>query len=519
MFYIKLVSPSAVPNKKLPFVKNGSKVSLQLLYFCQAMKSLKVPGAILVSFLLFANAQTTSAQDTWSLQRSVDYALANNIQIKQADVQKRLAELTLKQYQMSMLPSLSGTINGQGNFGRSVNQATYTFENNTFFNSQAYLNGGIDLFNWFSKQNAIAAAKYDTKSQSFLQQKARNDLSFNIATAFLKIILNKEQVNITKVSLQQTTANLDNTKKLVMAGSVPESNQADLEAQQALDSSNLIAAENAVVISTLEMKALLNLGFDVPYVPEIPANIAALPLPRLDEVDPEMVFSAAMSINPLMKSYEMRIHGAEKNVASMRGQLFPTLRATYGLTTNYANNITQTNFNNPSGPFVTPIGTVNVNGTEYPVVRSDYKYGTLKTPFGEQISNQFGQSVGLTLSIPILNAWQGRTNLNKAKVNAVDVTLARDLDRQKLRQDIYTAHANAVSSIQKFQASSRRVEAAQKAYDFATKRFNIGLMNTIDYITTQSNLYKAQIDKVSAQYDYIFKMKLLEFYRDQKITL
>jgi outer membrane protein len=109
--------------------------------------------------------------------------------------------------------------------------------------------------------------------------------------------------------------------------------------------------------------------------------------------------------------------------------------------------------------------------------------------------------------------------VQKARLNITGQQLTRDKDNQKLRQDIYTAHANAVAAIQKFSAASKGVVASQRAYDFATKRFDLGLMNTIDYITTQSNLFKAQVDKVSAQYDYIFKMKLLEFYRDQKITL
>lgn len=123
------------------------------------------------------------------------------------------------------------------------------------------------------------------------------------------------------------------------------------------------------------------------------------------------------------------------------------------------------------------------------------------------------------MNIPIFNGWQQRTAVAKAKATIQNQELTRDLNRQKLKQDIYTAHANAVAALQKFHSTTTGVMAAQKAYDFATKRFNLGLMNTIDYITTQSKLYQAQTNRVIAQYDYIFKMKLLEFYRDQKISL
>jgi outer membrane protein len=140
-------------------------------------------------------------------------------------------------------------------------------------------------------------------------------------------------------------------------------------------------------------------------------------------------------------------------------------------------------------------------------------------PFREQLDLNFQQLARVSLTIPIFNGWQTRTNVAKAKLNVETLELTRDIDNQKLKQDIYTAHANAVAALQKYNSSTTGVIAAQKAYDFATKRFNLGLMNTIDYITTQGKLYRAQIEKVSAQYDYIFKMKLLEFYRDQKISL
>jgi outer membrane protein len=140
-------------------------------------------------------------------------------------------------------------------------------------------------------------------------------------------------------------------------------------------------------------------------------------------------------------------------------------------------------------------------------------------PFSDQIDLNFQQSVRVSLSIPIFNGWQAHANMAKSRLNVQSLELTRDMDNQQLKQDIYTAHANAVAALQKYNASATGVMAAQKAYDFATKRFNLGLMNTIDYITTQSKLFTAQINKVSAQYDYIFKMKLLEFYRDQKISL
>ncbi|MBC9910706.1 TolC family protein [Chitinophaga varians] len=450
------------------------------------MRISQIAGFFLL-FSIFANITPAVAQDTWSLKRCVDYAMEHSITVKQQEVQKRLAELTLQQSRLSMIPSFNSNVSAWYSDGRIASIQDNAYINQSVFNASGQLNMSGDLFNWFSKQNLIAANRYDVASNGFLLQKARNDLAFNVATAFLQILLKNEQVKVNEVQVKQTLSNLDNTKKLVIAGSVPESNQADLEAQLATDSTSLVTAKNDVILAILQMKAYLNLSFEIPFVPEIPENISSLPMTPLAEMAPEMVYSAALTTYPLVKSDELRIKGAYRSYRSAVGQLFPSLSLTGGLSTSYANN-----FYGMDGKLI---------------------------PFNKQLDNTFGKNIGLSLKIPLFNGYQQRTAVSKAKVNVYNMELTRDLDNQKLRQDIYTAHANAVAALQKYNASATGVMAAQKAYDFATKRFNIGLMNTIDYITTQTRLFKAQIDKVSAQYDYIFKMKLLEFYRDQRISL
>ncbi len=487
MLYTQLVRYTAIPTKFLPSIKKGGKLSSQLLYFWNVMRISRIAGAILV--LLFANITSADAQDTWSLQRCVDYALQNNLTVKQQEVQKRLADLTLRQSRLQMIPGFSGAVSGGYTDGRSASLGDNQYVNQTVFNSNGSLNMQANLFSWFYQQRTIAANKLDAQANSFLLEKARNDLAFNVATAFLQILLNIQTEKVNEENVRLTNSNLDNTKKLVIAGSVPESNQADLEAQLALDSSNLVTAQNNVTLSILQMKAYLNLGFEIPFTPDVPENIASLPLAALQEMAPEMVYSAALTNYPLVKSDDLKIKSATKAYQAAKAQLYPSLSIGGGLSTYYANN------------YYEDLAQTKV------------------LSFHDQISNTYRKNIGLTLNIPLFNGWQQRTTVAKAKVNIYSQELIRDLDHQKLRQDIYTAHANAVAALQKFNASATGVMAAQKAYDFATKRFNLGLMNTIDYITTQSKLYNAQVNKVLAQYDYIFKMKLLEFYRDQKISL
>lgn len=485
MLYTQLVRYTAIPTKFLPSIKKGGKVISQLLYFWNVMRTSRIAGVILI--LLFANISAAVAQDTWSLQRCVDYALQHNLTIKQQEVQKRLSDLTLQQSRLQMIPGFSGQAQGGYSDGRTPSLGNNQYVNQTVFSGSGSLNMQGNLFSWFYQQRTIAANRLDVQANSFLLEKARNDAAFNVATAFLQILLNIQTVKVNEENVKLTNSNLENTKKLVIAGSVPESNQADLEAQLAQDSTNLVTAQNNVILSILQIKAYLNLGFEIPFEPEVPENITSLPLAPLQEMAPEMVYSAALTTYPLVKADELKIRSAAKAYQATKSQLYPNLSLGGTLYTTYANNY--------------------------------YDQTGKLFPFKDQIDNTFRKSIGLTLNVPIFNGWQQRTTVAKAKVNVYNLELTRDLDHQKLKQDIYTAHANAVAALQKFNASVTGVMAAQKAYDFATKRFNLGLMNTIDYITTQSKLYKAQVDKVTAQYDYIFKMKLLEFYRDQKISL
>ncbi|AWO01713.1 TolC family protein [Chitinophaga alhagiae] len=518
MFCLKFVWPRATPNNNLPFIKKARKVLFQLIYFCQDMKVKSVVFASISVMLLFANPRPVAAQDSWSYQRCLDYALAHNLTLKQSELQQRLAALTLKQNRLSQLPTINAGLNGGYRFGRSIDPTQNTFVTQSLFNSGFSIDASADIFGWFTKQNAIRASKYQLYAQNFQLEKARNDMGVNIANAFLQILLASEQVKIGKSQVALSQAQLDNTKKLVAAGSVPESNQADMEAQLARDSSTLIAAQNSAITTVLQMKALLNLEFTVPFSTELPEDVLKAPLLNLFETSPEMVFSAAIANQPQYKADEMLVKAADRSLASTRGALYPSLRFYAGAGTNYANT-TREAYGSPR-PKIDTIGLVDVGGTIYNVVQPGFERpGTRLTPFGDQLSNNFGQNFGLSLNIPILNGWRQRSEVERAKIEVENRKLTMDVNRLQLRQDVYTAHADAIGALQKYNAAITTEMASQKAYDFATKRFEVGLMNSVEYITTQTNLFKAQIDRVSALYDYIFKVKLLEFYRDQKISL
>ncbi|MCG2614141.1 TolC family protein [Terrimonas sp. NA20] len=462
---------------------------------------------------------TCYAQDKWDLQQCVDYALKNNISVRQADVQARIYALTYQQNKLSQLPSANFQNSGGYNFGRSIDPATNSFTTQEILFTNHSLNINLDLFNWFSKRNTVAATRLQAEAYVAGAEKARNDVALNVANAYLQILLNAEQINISDVQVKQSIEQLNIVTKQVKAGALPELNAAELEAQLANDSSTLITARANYTLSVLQLKAVLNIPADQAFEVAIPP-VEQIPVESLADLDPAAVYQLAQANMPQQKINTLNLQAAIKNVAAVRGQMYPSLTLFGNLDSRYSN--AQRRYVTQSGLAFLPIGNVSVNGTNYTVTTQEEQIVPLsygKNTYFRQLNNNFSQSIGLGLSIPIFNGGIARTNWRKAQLNVTSVELQKEQDALTLKQDIYQSHNNAVAALQKFNASRKGVETAQKAYDFAKKRFDVGLLNTIDLITNQNNLFRAKINLVSAQYDYVFKMKLLEFYKGLGLKL
>ena len=414
---------------------------------------------------------------------------------------------------------LNSQNSGGYQFGRSIDPASNQFTNEKLFAINHSLNVGVDLFNWFSKKNTTEANRLQAEAYTAGVEKAKNDVALNVANAYLQILLNNEQIRVSELQVQQTHEQFNNIKKRVEAGALPELNLAESEVQLATDSSNLITARSNYTLSVYLLKSILNIPADQVFEVDVPP-VDRIPVLSLAELDPALVYALAEKNLPEQKINDLNLQAAIKNASAAKGNLFPTLSVFGGLDTRYsdAQKILGENF---TSTFV-PIGTVTVSGTPYTVttiVPQQFPTSFTKNTYIKQMSNNFSQSIGLGLNIPIFNGGSARINWKKAKLNVESVEIQKQGDAQILKQDIYQAHANAVAAVQKFNAAKKSVETSEKAYNFARNRFDVGLLNTLDLITNQNNLFRARINMISAQYDYIFKMKLLEFYRGQGLKL
>ena len=462
-------------------------------------------------------SQGSYAQEKWNLKTIVEYAMANNISVKLSDVQAKIAALTYKQSKLSQVPN--ATFSGNTGYGGGSNQDPSTFGRitETYLSAGLQLQTSADIFNFFSKRNTIAGNEWELKAAKANVDKIKNDIALTAANAYLQVLLAKEQENITLVQVKQTMAQLNNTRKLVDAGSLPELNATQLEAQLAVDSGNYIAAKGNVTLNILTLKSYMNIDAAAPFEVDTPP-VELIPVEPIADLQPDNVYKLAVANQPLQRYNDFRLKAAEKFKAAARGAMYPTLSA-YGSLGSTFNNRTQEVRSKTAINF--PIATVNVSGTDYSVYSLDpfYDYTYGKRGFTDQLSDNFRQSIGLSLSIPIFNSYNLRTQYLRSKLNISTLQLQKEQDDQKLKQDIYQAYTAALTALEKFNASKRSVDASEKTFLYAGKRFDVGLLNTFDLITTQNNLLRARLEYSINHFDYVFKMKVLEFYKGEGLKL
>ena len=494
-------------------------MAIVFIYFCRMIKRCMTLGLCLFTLIY------TYGQDKWSLQKCVQYALENNISIKQTDLQSRFSALAIKQSKASQLPSFNFSGSAGNSYGLSENPTTGILENNSFFNAGAQLQAQVTLFNWFSKRNTIASNRLTYEADVQQTEKIKDDVALNVAIAYLQILLSREQINLSKIQVQQTLSQLESTQKQVEAGKLPELDAAQIEAQLATDSTSLITAETSAEQFILQLKALLSLDAATPFDIETPP-VDRIPVESLAELQPEYVFTSAMVNLPQQKVNQLRIKSALKDVSVARANMYPDLSAFGGLDTRYAHFQKAPIYNQViTGYTTTPLRVNAGGGVFYDVEQPVLQNGNTVVSYvksdrlGKQFRENFGQSIGIGLSIPIFNGRTARTNWERAKLSVKNLEYTKQLGDQQLKQDIYKAYIDATAAIQKFNANKKGVQTAQKAYDFANKRYELGLLSTYELLNSQNALQTAKTQLLLAQYDYVFKIKLLEFYKGQGLKL
>ncbi len=471
--------------------------------------------SVIIAICLLSLAAT--AQKKWSLRDCVDHAMNNNLSVKISDVQAKIAAVNYKQSKFSQYPNANFTASSSLNSGNNQDPVSFSRITQTYLSAGLQLQSSADIFNFFSKRNTIAANNWELLASKANVDKLKNDIALAVANVYLQVLLAKEQQNITLIQVQQTTAQLSNTKKQVDAGSLPPLNLLQLEAQLAADSVNYITAKGSVVQNILNLKSYMNIDPAADFDISSP-SIESIPLDAISDLQPENVYSLALANQPLQRYNELKLKAADKNKAAARGAMYPTLSIFGSLGSGYNN---QSQEITSVTPINAPLGSVSVGGTSYDVfpVQPFSSYTYSKTNFPKQLSNNFNQSIGLSLRVPILNSRSLKSNYERSILNISGLQLQKELDDQKLKQDIFQAYNSVLIALEKFNASRKSVDASEQTFQLATKRFDVGMLGSFDLITTQNNLLRAKLEYSINRFDYVFKMKVLEFYKGQGIKL
>ena len=475
-------------------------------------------------FGVFLCSVSVYSQKKWSLSECVQYASEHNISIKQTALQADLAAIDYKQSKLSQIPSLNFSNSDGWRFGKSQNTSTGILENQNYFSMGLNLQRSAEIFNWFSKKNTILANQWSLEASKAAVDKLKNDIALAVANAYLQILLMREQENIARIQVQQSRAQLDIVNKQVNAGVLPELNAVELEAQLANDTSNLITASGNVTQAKYALMAYLNIDAGEPFDIEEPP-IDKIPLKPIGELQPEDVYASALANLPEQKMNEFNIKAAEKNSLAAKGALYPSISAFGGLSNSYGYSQTPYYTQIPNGFKSSGLVVTDAMGNILPYdiqqpafINGQRKYITSPS-FGNQFRDNFGQTIGISISVPLFNGWQAKANFQRSKINIKNLEYQKESDNQTLKQNIYQAYNSAVVAMQKFTSAGKAVASAQKSYDFTLKRYNVGMLGTLELITNQNNLFTAKLQYVLNQFDYVFKMKVLEFYKGQGVQL
>lgn len=436
-------------------------------------------------FILLFSLSIQSQTKKWTLEECVKYAIDNNISIKQTELDTKTADIDKKGAIGNFIPSLNSNASHSWNVGLNQDPTTGLLRNQTTQYSSMGAGVGIDIYRGLQNQNTLRKANLSILAAKYQLTKMQEDVALNVANAFLQVLFNKENLKVQQEQKAINEKQLARSEELVKAGSVPRGDLLDIKATVAANGQKVVAAENALLISKLSLAQLLQLkefyDFDVMDDTSVKDenNILAQ--------TPIAIYDKAKEQRTELKIAKTNLEIAEKNVAIAKGGFQPTLQGFY-------------NFN-------TRISYADTYSSQNGVLVAQPA-----APFGQQFTDNKGQAFGAQLSIPIFNGFSARNNVERSKVSLEKSKIAVEQEELSLQRNVYKAFTDAKGGLNSYESALTALEAREEAYNYAKEKYAVGMMNSFDFNQSQTLLSNAQSEVLRTKYDYIFKIKILEFY-------
>jgi outer membrane protein len=438
---------------------------------------------ISIAFVFLIGFATQAQTKAWTLEECVKYAIKNNISIKQTELDTISANIDKRGAFGKFLPSANLNANHSWNVGLNQDITTGLLRNQTTQFSGVGANVGVDIYKGMQNQNTMRRANLSIVASKYRLLKMQEDIALNVANAFLQVLFNKENLKVQQEQLGINEKQYTRSEELVKAGSIPRGDLLDVKATVATNKQNVINAENALLISKLSLAQLLQLkefwDFDVIDDTNIKDENNIMSEKPID------IYDKAKENRTGLKIAKTNLEIAEKDVSISKGAYQPTLRAFYGFDSrvSYADT-----FNPQTGQ------------------------AESAKPALEQLNDNKGQNFGVQLSVPVFNGWSVRNNVDRYKVELEKSKIALEKEDLDLQRNVFTAFTDAKGAMNAHESAIVALEAREGAYNYAKEKYAVGLMNSFDFNQSQTLLTNAQSEVIRTKYDYIFKIKILEFY-------
>jgi len=441
---------------------------------------------ILTLIVILFSSFAANTQVRLSLEDCIGLALKNNLTVQRAYLNAELAEQDFIGAKGQHLPSINLFLNSDLNFGRTIDPFTNTFATDEVRSDAYGIQGRWDVFTGASRYNRYKQANMNVLASRYDSDKARNDVSLSVTSSYLQILFNEELLRVAEQQVRLSQGQVNRSKKFVEAGRTAEGDLLDLVAQMAREELNVVNASNSLDISKLRLLLLMRADSIDEFSVTRPSQDVSLL--KGNEATSSFIYYKALESLPEIKSAEIKYEASSSGLNAERGRISPTISLRGSLGSGYS-------------------------GKNLDLVTRNTK------DFGTQVTDNFNQSIGVSLTMPILNSLSTHTAVSRAKVTREIRELELQQAKNQVNETIKQAYFDANASKKKYDANVKAVDATKESFKYATKRYEVGNINGIEYNQSKTNLARAEADLVRAKYDYLFKFKILEFYQGKPLSL
>lgn len=463
--------------------------------------------SLYLSFQLGSYAQNEH-QLSYDLPGCVEIALENNLDLKRSGLQVESANLNLRQSKNNLLPNLNASYNLGINNGRSINPSTNDFINERLTFSNVGLGGEATLFNAFRLKNSIKQNKYNLGAAEMEKEEIRQNLILNVTLSYIQILTAKAQLALAEGRLETTEGQLDRLRANFEEGAGNPADFTDMQGQYSLDEMAVLAAKNNLNESILNLFLLM--GVD----PDPQADFVDIGGSIAEEkylLSAESVYQDALTNFPTFKARQLRIEEANSAIKVARADFFPEVSLFGQIGSNFSS-VSRAFFE--TGSEVKETGDfVNFNNQSLPVFSNETSFRQEKIAYLDQFNNNRNSVIGIGLSVPIFNRFQAKNQLSQRKLELRQSTVELQNSKLQFKQAVEDAHFKMENAYARHQILKRQLEAYESSFRINEIRFNNGVSNIVQYLTSKNNLDNARLNLSNARFEYLLRVQILEYYR------